>query len=399
MSETTMQPVPPLQNVNEQQVSDEMLNLELEEASEVEAKLDILLNECLDDFPDDDQSEIAQYASNIARNSITDQTRTKHVRIIKAYITFHMKRTPNWDPKVVTRNTPYDVRMFITQKCGPKADGYEGRKFSTAISTQAALTLWYRSVRPSESVVEWRVHETGQCSGLPTRSRAVSEFMIGLEKTKARQGEVSQSARALLLDDTVFLFAWLLVLRVEEALSLTFESIDALPDERAYFDVDLGTRKNAQTGVSQRMRLCANDQDPKICPKRALIRLAALYGENHDCTGPLFLVINKNGAVTTQPLSSTTISRALARDLQGLGYKSWALYGTHSFRRGGCQHRLRDQGWSPGMVAAWGGWSQVEAVTMFRYFYSPNDNHEHMIDFDRNDGKRVHQGSMGLLVG
>ena len=29
----------------------------------------------------------------------------------------------------------------------------------------------------------------------------MSEFMIGLEKTKAKQGEVSQSARALLLDD------------------------------------------------------------------------------------------------------------------------------------------------------------------------------------------------------
>jgi hypothetical protein len=40
------------------------------------------------------------------------------------------------------------------------------------------------------------------CShGLPTRSRTVSEFMIGLEKTKARAGEVSQSARALSLED------------------------------------------------------------------------------------------------------------------------------------------------------------------------------------------------------
>ncbi|KAG2120776.1 uncharacterized protein F5147DRAFT_647203 [Suillus discolor] len=122
--------------------------------------------------------------------------------------------------------------------------------FSTEISTRAAFTLWYHSVRPSESVVE--------CSGLPTRSRAVSEFMIGLEKTKARQG--------------------------------------------VYFDIDLGTCKNAQTGISQWMCLCANDKDPKICPKWALIRLAALYGENHDCTRPLFLVINKNGAVTTQPL-------------------------------------------------------------------------------------------------
>ena len=125
-----------------------MLHLELEEASETEAKLDLLLTECLEDFPDDDQSEIAQYAATIARNSITNQTRTKHLRytstpflslmmlttslrIIKAYIAFHMKRMPNWDPKGVTKNMPYDVRMFITQKCGPKADGYEGCKVST----------------------------------------------------------------------------------------------------------------------------------------------------------------------------------------------------------------------------------------------------------------------------
>jgi hypothetical protein len=40
------------------------------------------------------------------------------------------------------------------------------------------------------------------------------------------------------------------------------------------------------------------------------------------------------------------------------------------------------------MVAAWGGWSQVEALTMFRYFYSPNDNHEYMVDYDRNVSKR-----------
>lgn len=33
--------------------------------------------------------------------------------------------------------------------------------------------------------------------GLPTRSRQVSEFMTGLEKTKAAQGESTQSARAL----------------------------------------------------------------------------------------------------------------------------------------------------------------------------------------------------------
>lgn len=61
------------------------------------------------------------------------------------------------------------------------------------------------------------------------------------------------------------------------------------------------------------------------------------------------------------------------------------MYSTHSFRRGGCQYRIRDKHWSADMIAAWGGWTQVEAVTMFRYFYSPNDNHEYLMDYDRND--------------
>ena len=37
--------------------------------------------------------------------------------------------------------------------------------------------------------------------GLPTRSRQVAEFMTGLEKTKARAGEMSSSARALTIND------------------------------------------------------------------------------------------------------------------------------------------------------------------------------------------------------
>lgn len=61
------------------------------------------------------------------------------------------------------------------------------------------------------------------------------------------------------------------------------------------------------------MRLCANDSDPRICPKRALIRLAALYGENRDCTGALFLTINKNGAVTNQPLVSSPSRKIVTR--------------------------------------------------------------------------------------
>lgn len=86
--------------------------------------------------------------------------------------------------------------------------------------------------------------------------------------------------------------------------------------------------------------------------------------------------------------TSSAVARALGNDFQTLGDRNWVLYRTHSFRRGGCQHRLR-QNWTLGQVAKWGGWSQQEATTMYRYIYSPRDNYGNMEDFDRNDGKRA----------
>ncbi|KAJ6549519.1 hypothetical protein DFH09DRAFT_1086767 [Mycena vulgaris] len=208
--------------------------------------------------------------------------------------------------------------------------------------------------------------------GLPTRSRHVSEFMTGLEKTK-----------------TAYLFAWLLLLRLEEVIRLLFERINIIPGARGLLEVQLGTRKFAQTGIGHAWTLHANDIDPKICPVRALIRLAVVYGDTIELAGPLFLKVNKNGAVLQDtPITTSIMSCALTKDLQDLSYKSWKMYGTDSFRRGGCQYRIENKGWTVDMVAAWGGWSQVEAVTMFRYFYSPKDNHEYMAEYDRNVTKR-----------
>jgi len=33
---------------------------------------------------------------------------------------------------------------------------------------------------------------------------------------------------------TVYLFAWIMILRIDEALSLTFENINSLPSERMF---------------------------------------------------------------------------------------------------------------------------------------------------------------------
>lgn len=107
-----------------------------------------------------------------------------------------------------------------------------------------------------------------------------------------------------------------MVLRSEEVLKLNFQSIDMIPGERMYFyvplickllnwcfspgeyfEVQLSTRKTAQTGVLHGLKLHANDSDPKICPVRAVIMLALLYGGDIKLSGPLFLKIHKTGAV------------------------------------------------------------------------------------------------------
>ncbi|KAJ7735849.1 hypothetical protein DFH07DRAFT_753682, partial [Mycena maculata] len=303
-------------------LSEEALKLWLEEEDSLSDQIQALIDEATQDFPDEDD-EVAKYAAQIAREVITDKTRGGHLRIVKAYIAFHMRKDSKWEAKQVSSATPGHITQFIIHKCGEKAEGCEGKKFATAVSTRAALTYWYRTIRPNESVTEWRINsKSGECFGLPTRSRHVSEFMTGLEKTKAKTGEVSVSARALSLKDmhnlydlcfrpnatpaemrwgmvryTAYLFAWLLLLRFEEVVRLSFESINMIPGARESFEVQLSTRKSAQTGVGHACTMWANDLDPKICPVRALIRLAVVYGTTVNLTGALFLKVNKHGAI------------------------------------------------------------------------------------------------------
>jgi hypothetical protein len=49
-------------------------------------------------------------------------------RIIRAYIRYYLRRNPALNAKEVSAQTPRDINMFITQKCGPAADGFEGPK-------------------------------------------------------------------------------------------------------------------------------------------------------------------------------------------------------------------------------------------------------------------------------
>ena len=50
-------------------------------------------------------------------------------------------------------------------------------------------------------------------------------------------------------------------------------------------------------------------------------------------------------------------------------------YGTHSFRRGGCQWYATDRKWVFKKICEWGGWStEFTHMTIVKYLLSWNDN-------------------------
>ncbi|KAF9488517.1 hypothetical protein BDN71DRAFT_1436092 [Pleurotus eryngii] len=188
--------------------------------------------------------------------------------------------------------TPNKIVKFIAAKCGDKTKGFE--------------------VYDSK-----KVYQNGDMTLSRSNDASVAQLQWGT------------------VHYTAYLFAWLLMLRIEEVTHLKFESTDVIPGECEHFEIRLDTRKTTQTGLSHGWRLWANDKNTKICPFHALIQLANLYGSSETIwqSGSLFLQIDHNSSAVKQssPVNSPLLGHALTTDLQCLGYKSWALYGTHSF--------------------------------------------------------------------
>jgi hypothetical protein len=64
------------------QIAQEELKLHLEDSSSMTEHLNMLVNECMADFPDDDNSVVAEYAARIAHTNITEKTQGGHLRCV-----------------------------------------------------------------------------------------------------------------------------------------------------------------------------------------------------------------------------------------------------------------------------------------------------------------------------
>lgn len=252
-------------------------------------------------------------------------------------------------------------------------------QYATAVSICAALTYWYKHVRKTEDTSEWRIDPvTGEWCvaiilicifalltvlrisffsfGLLTHSQVVAKYMIGLEKTKAKAGELQQSVKVITVDmmrqlymvcigdkkltgtqqhqeimrymsspasltmsmlavaltgQNAYLIAFLMMLCAEEVMSLRFqfENLNHISKQKAHFDVTLPPWKALQTGTCGRWRLWANDQNTFLCPKRAQMLLADVYRAGFVRTGPVFQHVDASGAVLqNMPMVRTSCS-------------------------------------------------------------------------------------------
>lgn len=132
-----------------------------------------------------------------------------------------------------------------------------------------------------------------------------------------------------------------------------------------------------------------DESNTHLCPVRALSEWIVecqytegylfrriLSGERIDTTDrPMVGKWLQNFIHANVDLKSTEHFLELFRNnLLDIGRDPWT-YGTHSFRRGGCQWLSSGCRWSLRQICDWGGWSlEFSSLTIVKYLISCNDD-------------------------
>ncbi|KAF8194611.1 hypothetical protein BJ912DRAFT_847843, partial [Pholiota molesta] len=115
------------------------------------------------------------------------------------------------------------------------------------------------------------------------------------------------------------------------------------------------------------------EEEAHLCPVRAL---ASWIEGSKITSGHIFRKIASGDRVSAQdtPLTSEQFLEMFRNNLLDVGTDPTA-YGTHSFRRGGCQYLSADRRWGLRRICEWGGWSaDFSNLTIVKYLISWNDD-------------------------
>ncbi|KAH7879069.1 hypothetical protein EV359DRAFT_72908 [Lentinula novae-zelandiae] len=110
-----------------------------------------------------------------------------------------------------------------------------------------------------------------------------------------------------------------------------------------------------------------------LCPVRAFAKWLHF---SRVKKGYLFRKIRQNDRIAeeNEPMTSEQFLEMFRNNLIDIG-TDYFPYGTHSFRRGGCQWLSVERRWPLRQICEWGGWSQeFTHLTIVKYLISWNDN-------------------------
>ncbi|KZV72098.1 hypothetical protein PENSPDRAFT_742880 [Peniophora sp. CONT] len=278
----------------------------------------------------------------------------------------------------------------------------------------------------------------GMYTGNPVLSLALSQYMTSLKRRKTHAGETVVSAKAetegllrkkvefnenyqdsekaagkrsMRADDQpnwkatstirhqlnfIYIISFLCLLRFEEALRIEWHWLTLEPDPDGLegslrLRLDIPWRKTHQTGNIAPFYLYEDLEKPWLDPILALSRLIVDM-EGKPLKGFVCRKRMNNGRPNDDPdaaMSSTSFLNCLRCNLLEVG-EDPRPYGTHSFRRGGCQYLAITLRWSIRQICAWGSWAnRQESNTVFKYllsFVDEVDDREHYFNKSRQTG-------------
>ncbi|KAI9338238.1 hypothetical protein BDR26DRAFT_979039, partial [Obelidium mucronatum] len=142
--------------------------------------------------------------------------------------------------------------------------------------------------------------------------------------------------------------------------------------------------------------LYPNTKYPWMCPVTAyLIWKAYLHRNDIAESKYLFRSWKLSAAgmkITTNQLTADKFIDVLHYLLADTG-RRWYKYGTHSFRRGGCQYLHNERRWNYNQICDWGGWSLAfDNFTIVRYLHGVFDDSPypriHLMDFNYTEHQK-----------
>ncbi|KAJ7814703.1 DNA breaking-rejoining enzyme [Mycena olivaceomarginata] len=251
-----------------------------------------------------------------------------------------------------------------------------------------AAASWNFGQVDDQGNVPWRKSDLGVWMGNPSVSPLVSRYMTSLKRRKVTQGMLQKlydynhdhgrstpqpygsttpagkwdGAHARLLCWVAYLIAFHCLLRVDEVLNIQAHDVRVDSENPNIIIITLPFRKTAQYGKAH------------LCPVRAY---AAWIEASEITHGYLFRKIAPGDRIVkdqNEPMTSADFLEMFRNHLIDIGVDPYP-YGTHSFRRGGCQYLHIYRRWTIHDVCQWGGWSvEFSSLTIVKYLISWNDS-------------------------